>query len=45
MSAISKVMLQHYQDHGYVVVPNLIEPDHLQIWIDRLSDMNLIGHP
>lgn len=39
MSAISKVMLQHYQDHGYVVVPNLIEPDHLQIWIDRLSDI------
>jgi phytanoyl-CoA hydroxylase len=39
MSAISKAMLQHYQDHGYVVVPNLIEPDHLQIWIDRLSDI------
>ncbi|MFT5282613.1 MAG: hypothetical protein ACI94Z_001444 [Yoonia sp.] len=45
MSAISKAMLQHYQDHGYVVVPSLIEPDYLQIWIDRLSDIVEGGTP
>lgn len=39
MSAISPAMLQHYKDHGYVVVPNLIEAEHLKTWTDRLSDI------
>ena len=43
MSAISPSMLQHYYDHGYVVVPNLIESEHLQRWTERLADI-VEGH-
>lgn len=39
MSTISPAMLQHYKDHGYVVVPNLIETEHLKTWTTRLSDI------
>ena len=43
MSAISPSMLQHYYDHGYVVVPNLIESEHLQKWTERLAEI-VEGH-
>ena len=39
MNYIDKQMLQHYQEKGYVVVPNLIEQTSLDTWINRLEDI------
>ena len=39
MNYIDEHMLQHYQEKGYVVVPNLIEQKSLDTWINRLSDI------
>ena len=39
MHHIDDQMLKHYQEKGYVVVPNLIEQASLDTWINRLSDI------
>ena len=39
MNYINDEMLNHYREKGYVVVPNLIEQDHLNTWLNRLADI------
>jgi len=39
MNYISDEMLEQYHDQGYVVVPDLIEQNHLDTWVNRLSDI------